>query len=65
MGTVGRWITSGVMGLLGLIGLFVAAGAQSGPVYYAGLLLFLAAIIYIAYQIKRSYDLQEREAGGH
>ncbi len=64
MGTVGKWILSGVVGLLGLLGLFVAAGAHSGPVYYAGLLLFVVAVGFVMYQIKRAYDLQERRTGG-
>lgn len=64
MGTVGKWILSGVVGLLGLLGLFVAEGAHSGPVYYAGLLLFAVAVGFIMYQIRRAYDLQERGAGG-
>jgi hypothetical protein len=45
---------------MGIAGLFVAArGGQSVP-YWGGLAFFLFAVLFVFYQIKRSYDHAER-----
>jgi hypothetical protein len=60
MEAAGKWIWSGCVGLMGVIGLFVAArGGHSAP-YWGGLGFFLFAVLFVFYQIKRSFD-----HGGH
>ena len=60
MGGTGRFILGGIVGVLGLLGLAGAAAAGDGPMYYAGLVVFVAAIVYDANLIKRACDEYER-----
>jgi hypothetical protein len=46
------------------LGLLGASDAESGPMYYAGLAVFVAAILYDANLIKRACDEYERNHGG-
>jgi len=55
----GNVILAIVMGLLGLLGLFLSAHATNDGFYQAGLLLALFAVIFIFYLIKRAYDQAE------
>jgi len=57
------WIMSGVAGILGLVGLFLAAGADDGGIYLFGLLLFAFAILFIFSRIKGAFDAAEAQAG--
>jgi hypothetical protein len=57
-----RWIVGGVVGLAGIVGLFVAAGSH-GPGYYVGLIVAGIAIAYLFHLIKTSFD--EAEARRH
>jgi len=47
------------MGLLGLIGLFLAAGAHDQTMYVVGLILFGFGILYNFWLIKRWFDRAE------
>jgi len=47
------WATAVVMGLVGLLGLFMASGAQDGVFYVTGLALFLFGVLYIFVTITR------------
>lgn len=47
MGRVGNWIMGGVIGLLGLLGLFMASRAHDDMFYFSGILLFVFAIFLI------------------
>ena len=47
------WATAIVMGLLGLLGLFMASGAQDGVFYVTGLALFVFGVLYIFVIITR------------
>lgn len=51
-----KWIASGIVGLIGIIGLFLAANAADRGIYVFGLGLAAFAIIYISAQMKRSFD---------
>jgi hypothetical protein len=61
----GRFILGGIVGVLGLLGLIGAAEAESGPLYYAGLAVFVAALAYDARLIKRACDEYERNPARH
>lgn len=67
MGTVARFVIGGLIGLLGLVGLFLAARAHnSDGLHAAGLIVFVFAVLYIFLLIKRGYDLADRARhGGH
>jgi hypothetical protein len=60
MDTTGKYVLSAVIGLLGIIALFIAAAAHSGPLYLAGLIFFICCFLFIMYMINRAF----RE-GGH
>jgi hypothetical protein len=49
----GSFVLGGVMGLLALLGLFVAAGAQDGVFYATGLGLFVFCVLFIFVMIHR------------
>ena len=53
-----RWIGGAVAGLVGLIALFVAAGG--GTSYYLGVLVAIAAVAYVFFVMKTSFDEAER-----
>jgi hypothetical protein len=50
---MGSLLLGGVMGVLALVGLFVAAGAQDGVFYTTGLGLFLFCVLFIFAMIYR------------
>lgn len=47
MGNVGRWVTGGLIAVLGLVGLVMASPAHDDMFYFAGLLIFVFAIFMI------------------
>lgn len=53
------WIMSGVAGILGVLGLFLAAGAGDGGIYLFGLLLFAFALLFVFSRIKAAFDAAE------
>jgi len=59
MGSASNWVLSGLVALMGLAGLFVAArGGHSMP-YWGGLVFFLFAVLFVFYMIKRGFDHAE------
>ena len=50
---LGSLLLGGVMGVLALVGLFVAAGAQDGVFYATGLGLFVFCVLFIFVMIYR------------
>ena len=50
---LGSFVLGGVMGLLALLGLFVAAGARDGVFYATGLGLFVFCVLFIFVMIHR------------
>jgi len=65
MGDASKWVLSGAVAIMGLIGLFVAArGGQSVP-YWGGLGFFLFSVLYVFYQIKLAFDEAEHRKYSH
>jgi hypothetical protein len=57
-----RWVAGGLVSALGIIGLFLAAGAHDAGVYLFGLALFAFGLFFVFSQIKQGYDAAERAA---
>jgi hypothetical protein len=55
-----KWIACGFVGVLGIIGLFLAANAADRGIYVFGLGLAAFAIIYIFAQMKQGFDASDR-----
>ena len=53
MQTIAIWVWGVVAGLIALVGLLMAGGAQDGEFAFAGLLFMLFGIGYIFYLIRR------------
>ena len=60
MGGIAKVLGSAVVGLIGLGALFVAANADDGGLYHGGLLIFVLAVVYLFWQIKRHMDALDR-----
>ncbi len=56
IGSLEKMAISAGIGVIGLVGLFFASRAQDGGIYYGGLLIFVIAVGYIFWQIKRAMD---------
>jgi hypothetical protein len=52
----GNWIFGGVVAVLGLIGLFVAAHAHGEVFYWAGIALFVFSALLVMATIKTGFD---------
>ena len=55
-----KWIASGIVGLIGMVGPFVGANAADLGLHVFGLGLTAFAIIYVSAQLKQSFDAAER-----
>ena len=53
---VSSWVMGVFVGVLGLVGLVLAAGAHDVPIYGFGLAVFGFAILFVFFLIKRSFD---------
>jgi len=60
----GSFVWSGAVGIMGLVGLFVAARAGHGIAYDGGLVFFAFAVLFIFLMIKRGFDKAEGLASG-
>jgi hypothetical protein len=56
----GNWILGGFVAILGLVGLSFAAHAVDGAIYYAGLMVFVFAVLFIMAQLKYHFDQAEK-----
>ena len=56
MAGTGKWIVGGVVSLLGLIGLFLAANAKDDGIYLFGLILAGFAVLYVFAAIRKAFD---------
>ena len=55
-----KWIVGGLVGVLGLVGLFLAANAHDRGIHVFGLGLAAFAIIYVFAQMKQGFDASDR-----
>jgi len=55
-----KWIASGLVGIFGVFGLFLAANAHDRGIYAFGLGLAGFAVIYIFGQMKQGFDASDR-----
>ncbi len=63
MAGTGKWIVGGLVGLIGVFGLFAAAHAVDPGFYLFGLLLFAFAVLFVFAQIRSAFDQAEAETG--
>ncbi len=56
MDHIGRWVASGIVGVIGLLGLYVASRATDDIFYAMGLIVFVLAVAFIVYSIRRAVD---------
>lgn len=61
MGEVGRWIWCGATALMGILGLFVSAGASEPVGRWGGIAFFVVAVLFILHQVKLSFDHAEAQ----
>ncbi len=50
-----RWIVGGLVMVIGLFGLYLSSQADEAIMYYTGLALFIGAVLFNFFQIKRAY----------
>jgi len=53
---IGKWVTGGIVGLIGILGLFVASRATDDTFYALSLIVFVIAVGVIFYMIRRAFD---------
>ena len=56
----GNWLALLLACLVGVAGLLLAASSQQGTGYWLGFVLFVAAVLYSALVIKRTFDRIDR-----
>jgi hypothetical protein len=56
MDHIGRWVANSIVGVIGLLGLFVASRATDNTFYAMGLIVFVLAVAFIFYSIRRAFD---------
>jgi Na+-translocating ferredoxin:NAD+ oxidoreductase RnfD subunit len=61
---MGTWVFGAVMGVLSLVGLFVASRAHDQALYWAGLVVFAAGVAVIFWLIAKHTGHPTRQ-GGH
>lgn len=57
-----KWCSGGLVAILGVIGLFLAAGAVDRGIYVFGLAVAAFAVFYVFALIKQGFDAFERDA---
>ncbi len=56
MDHIGRWVINVIVGVIGLLGLYVASRATDNTFYAMGLIVFVLAVAFIFYSIRRAFD---------
>jgi len=56
MAGTGKWIVGGIVSLLGVVGLFLAANARDDGIYLFGLAVAAFAVFYVFTAIKNAFD---------
>ncbi|HRK96583.1 MAG TPA: hypothetical protein PK694_09715 [Rhodospirillales bacterium] len=57
---VGRWVVGFLVAVIGLFALYLASQAEEPVMYYFGLAVFVACVLFNFLQIKQVYDEQGR-----
>jgi hypothetical protein len=63
MEDTGKWIAGGIVSLIGMVGLFLAANAVDRGIYVFGLALAGFAVIYVFALIRRAFDERDARVG--
>jgi len=58
----GKWISGGLIGLLGFFGLFAASRAVDSAFYVVGWIIFFGSLAYIFGQIASYYNKRDAES---
>ena len=61
---IGRWVIGIAMGLVSLIGLFMASKAADDAMYFVGLVFFVFGVIFIFALIGKSIGVAHGQSGG-
>lgn len=57
----GVFLWCGLMAVMGIVGLFVAAESSGEPVpYWGGIGFFVFSVLFVFHQVKRTFDRAER-----
>jgi hypothetical protein len=56
MDDVGRWVVGFMVAGIGLFALYLASRAEDSVMYYAGIGLFVASVLFNFLQVKQAYD---------
>lgn len=54
-----RMVVAGVVALIGLVGLYVAAITEQMALYWGGMTLFVFAVVFVFMVIKQIFDARE------
>lgn len=60
MPDVGRWIVGLMIAGVGLFALYLASRAEDTIMYYTGIGMFVASVLFNFYQVKQAYDENSR-----
>lgn len=55
-----QWVLGSIVGIVGMIGLFMAATVHQPGFYTLGLLMAAGAVVYIFQMIKKAFDRAEK-----
>jgi hypothetical protein len=56
MAGIGKWVMGGLVGLLGLLALFLAANAKDGAMYLFGMAVAVFAVLFIFGLIRGAFE---------
>ena len=56
MPDIGRWMVGMMIAGVGLFALYLASRAEDSIMYYVGIGLFVASVLFNFYQVKQTYD---------
>lgn len=60
MPDVGRWTVGLMIAGVGLFALYLASRAEDTIMYYTGIGMFVASVLFNFYQVKQAYDENSR-----
>lgn len=60
MPDVGRWTVGLMIAGVGLFALYLASRAEDTIMYYTGIGMFVASVLFNFYQVKQGYDENSR-----